>query len=206
MNKLYRISIALGLAPLVVGISTFALWFYTKSELLEVVGLFIIIFGLVSVIVAAFCLIMYLVRGSLEKIPFKTLLKKGLLSGTIIISNFLVCHFIIASVITLPANNNQDKIVHIIYVTQISNILLKDEQGQSSETMNLYLRIIIQGQLDGRATICISGNGPTKDKYEIGPGKINFGLFQDWYNQECLVEYQPLDVKSGGLIIRYALL
>ena len=67
------------------------------------------------------------------------------------------------------------------------------------------MSVVVTGDIDGIATIersYSSGQrmyGPQK----IGPGKVSFHAGGDWYDNQCIVYYEPGTVNSGQLSIRY---
>jgi len=93
MKKLYAASIIFGVAPLIFGIFVFALWYFTRADVLIMAGVFTIIGGLVSVLIAAICLIVYLWHQLRNGIAGKILLKRGVLTAIIIIANFPIGYF-----------------------------------------------------------------------------------------------------------------
>ena len=101
MSKLHRSSILFGVAPLIIGAGVFALWYFTKADVLMLVGIGTIVGGLVAVLVAAICLVIYLYRETQRKTSAKTLLQEGLLSGSIIIVNFPLAFILVFSAITI---------------------------------------------------------------------------------------------------------
>jgi len=123
MNKLYRSSIFFGVAPLIIGTCVFALWYLTKVDVLILVGVYTIIGGLISVLVAAICLAIYLYRETQRKTSAKTLFKKGLLSGGVIIVNFPLAFILAFTAITiitsysLTIRNNSSSTVSRITIT-----------------------------------------------------------------------------------------
>ncbi len=101
MNKLYRSSIFFGVAPLIIGTCVFALWYFTKVDMLVLVGIYTIIGGLISVLVAAFCLAIYIYQEMRRKTSAKTLFQKGLLSGGVIVVNFPLAFILAFTAITM---------------------------------------------------------------------------------------------------------
>jgi hypothetical protein len=66
------------------------------------------------------------------------------------------------------------------------------------------INILITGYVDGTATI----QQAYENKKMYGPytlrGKVKLPLRGDWYGDECLIIYEPFNVKSGKLQIKYA--
>ena len=105
MSKLYRASIVLGVLPLVVGSCVFGFWFFTMMRIFEMIGMFTVLGGLVSVAIGAICLVKFLFQQIDENAPSKTLRGKGLLSGGLLASNFLAAGIIIFAVANLYNTN-----------------------------------------------------------------------------------------------------
>ena len=65
------------------------------------------------------------------------------------------------------------------------------------------ISILITGYIDGTATI----QRAYENKEMYGPstitGKVNLRLGGDWYGDKCLITYQPFNVRSGKLQIKY---
>ena len=91
----------------------------------------------------------------------------------------------------------QDKIV------KISDVAQKTEITLSTDKTGIHaLHILITGHIDGEATIR-QGNSNVKHTYERKAGDVNLPIQTDWYENNCVIEYEPVDVKSGDLSIRY---
>jgi uncharacterized membrane protein len=101
MKKLYPVSIIFGAAPLIIGVSVFIVWYFSKAEFLEIAGIFTILGGLVSVVVAAISLIIYLWYQSKKDKFGKVLFKKVALSADIIILNFPVAFICMVSALNI---------------------------------------------------------------------------------------------------------
>jgi hypothetical protein len=91
-------------------------------------------------------------------------------------------------------------------VTRIENIAQKQTiiLQESIRPKSVYgINILITGYIDGSATIQrVEGN---RKIYEpsIIKGLVNLRLGGDWYDDKCLIIYEPSNVKSGKLQLRY---
>ena len=101
MRKPYTVSIIFGSAPLVVGILVFALWYFTRADVLITAGIFTMIGGLFSVLIAVTSLVVFLWCQPQKKITGKVLLTKGVFSAIIIISNFPVAYFCASAAVNI---------------------------------------------------------------------------------------------------------
>ena len=88
-------------------------------------------------------------------------------------------------------------------VTQKTTILLSSQFHQKEYIHNIS--IFVTGHLDGAAIIhrCI-GDGSKFTTYYIRGGDICLKIWGEWYSNECLIKYEPLDVVSGTLKIKYS--
>ncbi|HDZ68993.1 MAG TPA: hypothetical protein ENH43_01040 [Phycisphaerales bacterium] len=200
MNKLYRISIAFGATPLVIGVSIFILWYFTRADFLTTAGLFTILGGLFFVLIGVVCLIIYLWCEARRKTSSKRLFKRGLFAIGIIISNFPAAFVIVLLVTCVPL---WSRVIGIDDVTQKTTVLLSSEKYQSSVHS---IDILIAGHIDGSAIIYQSYEGGERYRtYNIEKGEVGLKIGGDWYDEKCLIEYEPHDVGSGNLKIKYRL-
>ncbi|MBW8017196.1 MAG: hypothetical protein FVQ82_13515 [Planctomycetes bacterium] len=105
MSKLYRASIVLGALPLIVGSLVFVFWYFSMMRIFEVIGVFTVLGGLVSVAIGTICLVKFLFQQIDENAPSKILRGKGLLSGGLLASNFLLVVIIFFAVLYLYSTN-----------------------------------------------------------------------------------------------------
>jgi len=95
------------------------------------------------------------------------------------------------------------KIIQITDVTKKKLItLVKDERQGSVFAIN----ILITGHIDGAAMIrryYENSEKPFENIYEIKKGRVRLKIGGDWYSDKCLIEYEPIDVTSGKLQIKY---
>ena len=94
----------------------------------------------------------------------------------------------------------RSKIAQIDDVKQKTTVLLSKNSDQGSID---GITILITGQIDGVATIHPHNGGENYPTYHIKRGRIRLKISGDWYTDECLLEYEPIDVSSGSLKIRY---
>ena len=132
---------------------------------------------------------------------------KGLLRGKICAGigiffsalPLLVSPFVISSDITMYAKSEVVMIDDVTKETAVS--LLSDKDKQKSVCS---LSVYISGYIDGSATISIvSEFEHNEHEYKISSGKVRITRGGDWYSNECLIKYKPLNVHSGHLKIRY---
>ena len=88
-------------------------------------------------------------------------------------------------------------------VTQIADItkkelitLTKDEREHNVVSRH----ILILGHIDGSAIIRTYGANQVIEEIK---GKVRLRIGGDWYQDKCLIEYEPIDVTSGELRIKY---
>jgi len=69
------------------------------------------------------------------------------------------------------------------------------------------ISILITGDIDGSATMYIRNGGEKYPKYHIVRypyyQKVYLRIEGDWYTNKCRFKYEPMDVHSGHLTIRY---
>jgi len=123
MSKLYRSSIFFGVAPLIIGLCLFALWYFTRADILIFTGMFTALGGLISVLIAIICLVIYLYKESQRQTSTKILFKRGLYSGGMIVANF-PCAFILTYIVfvlfttySLTIKNNSSSMISKITIT-----------------------------------------------------------------------------------------
>jgi len=88
MGRAYRYSIGFGAVPLIMGVTTFFLWYFTRTDWLMMVGLVTILVGLVCALTATILLLIYLYSQDKTKTPLRRIIRNGVVCGLIIISNF----------------------------------------------------------------------------------------------------------------------
>ncbi len=95
----------------------------------------------------------------------------------------------------------KSKVVRIHDVAHRKTILLKN----APDTFTTHISLFITGHLDGTAMIhqCrVTGKKDTT--YYIKEGDVCFKISRDWYENECIIEYEPINVASGELTIEYS--
>jgi hypothetical protein len=91
---------------------------------------------------------------------------------------------------------NKKQLVTIDDVTNTTTIRLSNPKPQEYFGA---ICILITGRIDGTASV---GTGGYLDRH-ISSGKVYVKIHGEWYDQECLLEYKPVNVSSGSLKIRY---
>lgn len=95
-------------------------------------------------------------------------------------------------------------VVQVRDVTQKQLIAL----AEKDQSRSVYgINILITGYIDGTATIRRSYEDKrmkTPEPPVVIKGKVNLRLGGDWYADKCLITYEPSNVKSGRLQIKYA--
>lgn len=92
---------------------------------------------------------------------------------------------------------------HVAYIKDVTQkqIITLIERDKPEKVHGIS--ILITGYIDGTATI----QRAYKDKKMYEPstisGKVDLRLGGDWYSDKCLIIYEPSNVKSGRLQIRY---
>jgi len=107
---------------------------------------------------------------------------------------------ILAAIFYIRSSSFQGQTIQVKDVTQ-KQILTLVEKDRPQYVHGIS--ILITGYIDGTATI----QQAYENKEMYGPstiaGKVNLRLGGDWYGDKCLITYQPLNVKSGKLQIKY---
>jgi hypothetical protein len=67
------------------------------------------------------------------------------------------------------------------------------------------ISILVTGHIDGSATVHIRNGREQYSPRHITKGLVFLKIEGDWYTGECRFEYEPADVRSGHLTIRYVL-
>ncbi len=107
--------------------------------------------------------------------------------------------FAISSNIDMYAKSEIAAINNVTKETTV--VLLSDKDKQKSVC---GIQIYILGYIDGAATIyIINEHEHYEHEYKISSGKVGIKLSGDWYSNECLIKYEPTNVNSGHLKIRY---
>jgi hypothetical protein len=78
-------------------------------------------------------------------------------------------------------------------------IILHKKQGQGN-ICSMGIRGL--GRVDGKARIVLMLNGAPYKAADVN-GKVDFTWGGDWYADSMELHYQPLEVRSGELIIEY---
>jgi hypothetical protein len=79
-------------------------------------------------------------------------------------------------------------------------IVLRKAEGQSA----IYrLSLKATGRLDGKATLTLMLNGKLY-KIAKASGKVSFGWDGDWYADTAEIRYEPTDVTTGSITLRYS--
>ena len=77
--------------------------------------------------------------------------------------------------------------------------LRKDfDRGQAKK-----IRLYLFGKLDGTARIIFSGQSEEAEEHLLGPGDVRLKIDKEWTGPKCILEYQPENVESGFLTLRY---
>lgn len=75
--------------------------------------------------------------------------------------------------------------------------------NNESKNLTCSIDILINGHIDGSATIHLGYDEGMVYTFSINPGNVHLRIRRDWYHDECILEYEPVDVNSGSLTIRY---
>lgn len=94
-------------------------------------------------------------------------------------------------------------VVEIKDVTSKATQILASNNDPNDRSCSID--ILITGHIDGSARIHLTPNKEKgmADTYSIDRGKVHLRIGGDWYYDECILEYEPADVNSGSLAIRY---
>ena len=96
---------------------------------------------------------------------------------------------------------NKSQVIRIEDVTKRTSLTLLN---QDTQRHTAGIVIYITGYIDGSAAITIATQkGHEVYKYHITKGKVRLKHASDWYEPECFLEYEPVDVQSGSLTLKY---
>ncbi|MDP2939366.1 MAG: hypothetical protein Q8O13_04700 [Candidatus Omnitrophota bacterium] len=123
----------------------------------------------------------------------KGILKKGIVA--IVIASILMGIFVFLDIFFIL----RGKTIHISNVAQKKVITLSSGMQYPDG-----IHILITGNIDGMASIYKLYNEKKENiRYKVEKGKVHLCLTSEWYEDECVIIYEPVDVKSGALQIRY---
>jgi hypothetical protein len=94
-------------------------------------------------------------------------------------------------------------------IVEINDVTSKTKQiltgNKDPHALTCVIDILITGYIDSSATIYLRGVNQEErgDGYSLNHGKVHLRIREDWYRDECILEYEPIDVNSGSLTIRY---
>ena len=131
---------------------------------------------------------------------------KGSLRGRGVAITGLVLSIFVLLILTLLIvffikQYNKSQVIRIEDVTKKTSLTLLN---QDTQRHTAGIVIYITGYIDGSAAITIATQkGHESDKYHITKGKVRLKHVSDWYEPECFLEYEPADVQSGFLTLKY---
>ena len=65
------------------------------------------------------------------------------------------------------------------------------------------VRVLVTGHLDGTAKIRREPCDNPCDENVLKPGDVSLDFGQEWYDKNYVLKYEPVDVHSGNLQLRY---
>jgi prepilin-type processing-associated H-X9-DG protein len=106
----------------------------------------------------------------------------------------------------------KSQVISIDGVTKEMTVELTD--GDYREFIEV-INIMITGELEGSATVDVYGKSAILESYieELSvndrpwviEGKVRLEVWGEWYDDVCVFKYEPVDVRSGSLKVRYYL-
>ena len=63
--------------------------------------------------------------------------------------------------------------------------------------------IKVIGKIEGIAVLNIVSDEGIQDTINLDTGIINQSINKEWYSDKCVLEYKPIKVRSGKLLIEY---
>jgi hypothetical protein len=85
--------------------------------------------------------------------------------------------------------------VEIRDVSKPAILNLHVASGQAEPT---GISVWVSGEIDGEADVWAGNWEP-----ERVHGKVNFQIYHDWFQRDCDLHYEPINVTSGKLVIHY---
>ncbi|MEW6609293.1 MAG: hypothetical protein AB1414_17925 [bacterium] len=116
----------------------------------------------------------------------------------IILIKYLIVLF--ASAILFSCSSiHYDEMVIIGNIKEKQNIVFNIDKDRPVHSV--LIKLI--GEIEGTAVLNIVSNEGIQDTLKLGKGAIDQSINKEWYSDKCILEYKPLDVKSGQITIKY---
>ena len=85
-------------------------------------------------------------------------------------------------------------------VTKESSFILK----HSDTTKNIFsVHIAFKGEINNNIIVTVRDGANYKKDYTIEKGNVDFYIDTDWYSTKCIINYKPIDVTQGKLLLEY---
>ena len=108
---------------------------------------------------------------------------------------------------------------HVIRIDDATQGITVELSKENRQEFIELIDIFITGNIDGPATVdayrkipvdCSStlfssGKVPDCTRPYVIQGKVRLEISEDWYDEVCFLKYEPVDVRSGSLKVRYYL-
>jgi hypothetical protein len=112
---------------------------------------------------------------------------------------FLSSLMLIVLIIFTPFFIRQYSATQLIAIDDVTHTTTLRLSPSNSKNYVGGLVMLIAGEIDGTANIHMKDHR----EWDINREKVYLKISTDWYRDECVLEYKPIDVDSGSLIIRY---
>lgn len=107
---------------------------------------------------------------------------------------------LIAFLLTIAGCTKYDKVIKLSDVQNTKAILLEKQYSQKNICS---LNVFVAGHIDGEAVITLMLNDKPYKSNKI-KDNFNFKWGGDWYSDSAIIRYDPTNVKSGDIIIKYS--
>lgn len=151
--RAYKISIVCGVTPLLVGTSVFVLWLITQWTILEEIGIFTIIGGIVLFSIGAIALVLHTLGRNKTSEVRSSLCRENTRAAGILLLNFPVALLIVFLV---------------SHIQSYYTIIVKNDSSYQIDNfvINSTGNIILVGIIPSRQSV--------KKKFKVGEGRITF--------------------------------
>jgi len=108
----------------------------------------------------------------------------------------------------------------VIFINDTSRGITVELSNKDRREFIDAIDIVITGNIDGLATVNTYKEIPVGENIEsaffdldepvyicpdVVQGKVQFEIWEEWYDDVCFFKYEPIDVRSGSLKVRYYL-
>jgi len=108
----------------------------------------------------------------------------------------------------------------VIFINDASRGITIKLSNENKREFIDHIDIVITGNIEGLATVNAYKEMPTGENVEstffdldkpiyicpdVVQGRVKFEIWEEWYDEVCIFKYEPIDVCSGSLKVRYYL-